>query len=348
MILVLRITQYQNSPPPQDMSIRVGEAGCNIGRKQDNDLVLPDSQRVISNLHARINRINGEYYLTDMSTNGTYHNDQTVEIGKYNSVLLNPGDRLIMGDYVISIYLEQSIEHVSEGQDEDWREWLGMPVSSHDSETASKPPETDPSTEAVRAYFDGVGISVQDLPPGTELQFLSDMGRLMRNMVQGLMANLSTRKTVKDELRLEMTAMRAIENNPLKVSVDVDDALRRLLGGQDRGYLSPLVAVNEALDDMVAHQMAVLAAMYATLDGLVARFDPGELERTFKRDSIIKNLVSHTPIPKAKYWELFTKRFKQIANDAEEGFTQLFDAEFTRAYEGQIKAFKKARISKNG
>ena len=112
---------------------------------------------------------------------------------------------------------------------------------------------------------------------------------------------------------------------------------------KSKGYLAPLVAVDEAYNDMQAHHMAVLAAMRATLEGLLARFDPQELEKKFNHDSVLNNLILKTPARKMKYWDLFTERYGQIAKDAEEGFMQLFAVEFTRAYESQIRAYKSAR-----
>ena len=98
---------------------------------------------------------------------------------------------------------------------------------------------------------------------------------------------------------------------------------------------------------MQAHHMAVLAAMRATLEALLKRFDPHELEMKFNRDTFLNKLIQSTPARKVKYWDLFTERYGQIAKDAEEGFMQLFAVEFTRAYENQVRTYKKARRDKN-
>jgi predicted component of type VI protein secretion system len=45
---------------------------------------------------------------------------------------------------------------------------------------------------------------------------------------------LSERAVAKRELRIELTETRQRENNPLKSSPTIDDALRRLLGPQKR------------------------------------------------------------------------------------------------------------------
>lgn len=64
----------------------LGNAIVNIGRRNDNQLVLDD--RRVSRVHAQIRAINGRYVIFDLgSTSGTYVNDQRV-----NQCLLYPGD----------------------------------------------------------------------------------------------------------------------------------------------------------------------------------------------------------------------------------------------------------------
>jgi type VI secretion system FHA domain protein len=167
-------------------------------------------------------------------------------------------------------------------------------------------------------------------------------GRIVREMTDGLIKVLSARSQFKHELRLEMTTVRPVENNPLKFSVDVDEALHHLLLPRAKGYLPPLEAVHEAFDDIQAHEMAIMAGLHAALAAMLGRFDPKQLEDNFKQRSVLDNLL---PIArKAKYWDIFTEIYQDIAKDAAEGFLQLFSDEFTRAYEEQVQKLKAARI----
>jgi predicted component of type VI protein secretion system len=43
---------------------------------------------------------------------------------------------------------------------------------------------------------------------------------------------------------------------------------------------------------------------------------------------------------KAKYWDIFTMMYSEIAEEAEQDFQQLFGSEFTRAYEAQMDRLK--------
>ena len=105
MMLTLRVIRYQDQPPPRDIALRVDERGCTIGRKTDNDLVLPDPKRAISSQHARIDAEAGGFYVTDTSTNGTYLNGTHNAVGKDNRMRLNDGDEILIGEYVIQVSL---------------------------------------------------------------------------------------------------------------------------------------------------------------------------------------------------------------------------------------------------
>ncbi len=199
--------------------------------------------------------------------------------------------------------------------------------------------------QAVEAFLDGAGLTQVDLQPEAIISFMTTAGQLVREITQGFRQVLDSRTSIKDEFRLGMTTIRPIKNNPLKFSVDVDDALTKLLFPPANGYLPPVAAIQEATDDLQAHQMALLAGLRAALSSLVAHFDPEALEKDFQKVSAIDNLLPFTR--KAKYWELFKTRYSQAAADAENDFLHFLGDEFAIAYEQQIQKLKSARQNDN-
>jgi type VI secretion system protein ImpI len=78
--------------------------GIDIGRDQYLDWVLPDSTRFISGKHCEIRYRDGKYWLSDVSTNGTFVNRSEARIdGPYP---LQNGDRIEIGRYIIAVTVE--------------------------------------------------------------------------------------------------------------------------------------------------------------------------------------------------------------------------------------------------
>ncbi|MEO0819403.1 MAG: type VI secretion system-associated FHA domain protein TagH [Pseudomonadota bacterium] len=77
-----------------------------IGRGPENDLVLPDPDRVISKRHCVLEQRGAEYYLIDTSTNGTFLNYE-VERMPSAPVMLSEGDVIGLGGYELKVSLDE-------------------------------------------------------------------------------------------------------------------------------------------------------------------------------------------------------------------------------------------------
>lgn len=212
--------------------------------------------------------------------------------------------------------------------------------------TAPSPPTPRPRPAgtdgtALEAFARGAGLRPEQLAVDDIESFFRRVGEMLHAYTDGAMRVLSGRSSVKSEFRLDQTMIRPVENNPLKFSPLVDDALKRLLHGSDQAYTSGEEAVKEGFDDISAHQIAVMAGMEAALQGLLKRFSPKALEKRLVSHSVLDNILPGAK--KAKYWDIFTLLYNEIASDAEDDFQQLFGKEFSRAYEAQLERLKNNR-----
>ena len=80
--------------------------GGTVGRGDGNDWVLPDPDRFLSSRHFSISVESGQYFLTDLSTNGTFINGASEPVGKGRKIPLNSGDSIDIGDYQINVNAE--------------------------------------------------------------------------------------------------------------------------------------------------------------------------------------------------------------------------------------------------
>ncbi len=85
-----------------------GPQGGRIGRGVDNDWVLSDPERFLSSRHCQISVEGDQYFLTDLSTNGTFVNGSPEPVGRGSRVALADGDSFDVGEYRFKVTLEQS------------------------------------------------------------------------------------------------------------------------------------------------------------------------------------------------------------------------------------------------
>ncbi len=186
----------------------------------------------------------------------------------------------------------------------------------------------------VQALLDGLGLDRWPDANGVDAEAMRRIGKLMRAAVQGTIDLLRARATIKSEVQAQMTMIVTRDNNPLKFSPNVEAALAHLLGPAQRGFMSASAAMDDAYRDLVAHQFGFTAGTRAALADVLHRFDPATLEQRLVAKSMLDSLLPANH--KAKLWDLFTERFAQISNEAEEDFQRLFGKEFVRAYQAQV------------
>ncbi|WP_160172684.1 type VI secretion system-associated FHA domain protein TagH [Methylomarinum vadi] len=486
--------------------ISLDQQSATIGRAQDNTLVLEDPKRYISSHHAVIDYRSPDYYLTDTSTNGVIINDATQPLGKGNSVRLNDGDRLHVGDYTLSVTLlesasetaaevspgplfdeqftfeedpfaelgkdavqemidenqlvpekwqgsEDQSDHVldfpssdettgkkekeeveqppaykeafepfqgksenkqTEAADifaEDWfldkkeetkpeaqdpfaGDWLAdkgedkkaagkeplsedffaeTKTSAEESRQQKEPAVTEDTSEQeeakrpshqipsppkpaakidaasaeqvfeqiVQQFLLGAGLEGTSLQQALTPETFYIVGKILRASVQGTLDVLIGRAKIKNEMHLDVTMIRSKQNNPIKFSVSAEEAIKKLLAPQDSGYLSAEDAIEEAFDDIKAHQYSVIAGMQTALLEVLKRFDPQKLENRLQEESPISASI---PIHKqAKLWRLFEHLYKDIEHEATDNFYHLFGQAFAETYQQQINQLKSAK-----
>jgi type VI secretion system protein len=510
MRLILNVTNSKHPLSHREERVEFDHRGGSIGRALDNACVLPDPERFISSQHALIQFRDNAYLLTDTSVNGVYINESGQPVGKDNTVRLQHGDFLTMGDYELRVTIEPEAgsegggmqssaspwgepglrgnapsifdgneqpaaspgfadwdkdvsdkqpsrrpatepDHVPveqghfappsmrmAGEEPDWDqtnftsppehvarvapadEHVGQDISAVTEESdapdwdhttftpapepqenrlpvsddgklaknqeSSAPasnreglPETGyphgnfghiPETpgpdvaaaprasvrdavttqpggdEAVRIFLQAAGLNGAQLPPGSAPALLKLFGALYRDIVQGLMEVLRARSDLKNEFRMRHTQISAKENNPLKFSGQVDEALKHLVFNRGTGFLSPEAAFQEAFQDIKDHQVAMVVGMRAAFDSLLRRFDPEQLEQRVTRGKKIGNLL---PVNrKANCWERYEEWYAEVSAAADDDFQGLFGDEFTRAYEEQVARLSLLRKKPGG
>ena len=208
--------------------------------------------------------------------------------------------------------------------------------------TATASPTGDAEQRALALLLEGAGIKAGAIAGRTPAEVLLGTGKLLRVMVSGLMELLRERSHMKDTFRLPQTMMQAAQNNPLKFSPSVDEALRYLINDRDDGaYLSAEDAARAGFQDVRQHEQALVKAMLQSVQDYVERFDPEELKSRFDKGLKRGGLLSGGN--KLKYWELYEESYPALTQREDGGPPQLFTEEFARAYLQEVDGQKAAR-----
>ena len=192
-------------------------------------------------------------------------------------------------------------------------------------------------------FVDAMGFQNQNLDE-TEITRINQLvGEIFREMVKGLMQILRSRNLIKSEFRMNVTTIQPTENNPLKFSASVDDALVNMFIKKSSAYINPVEAVREGFESIADHQVAILAGIREAFKTVIKRFDPVLLDARFSKQNK-GGLIPGSQ--KAKNWELYLDYYNEMIGDIDSTFRYLFGDDFVQAYEEQLRKLDLSRKHK--
>lgn len=195
-------------------------------------------------------------------------------------------------------------------------------------------PVTGDAAALLEAFLTGAGIDPTEVEVDDPQALMGALGESFQVMARGLAQLLATRAMVKREIGVATTLIGGTDNNPLKHAADEHEAVLSLIRHRGPGYLEPKVAIEHALDDIKAHELAVLDGVQSALKTLLKRFDPAMLEKEIEEHSLFSRLAAGGR--KAKYWQIFKQHYADIAQSAQTHFLGEVGHYFARAYERKV------------
>lgn len=194
--------------------------------------------------------------------------------------------------------------------------------------------------DAARAFLIAVGADDVKMSDAELPDAMTRLGRTMKSMIVGLREILMTRTSIKSEFRIEQTMVNSGGNNPLKFSVSPEQAIQAMIKPTARGYLPADEAATQALEDIKAHEIAMMTGMEAALKGVLAKLNPEALTAAIETKGGFGGFLTNR---KAKYWETYEAMYAEISDQAENDFHELFAREFSQAYRAQLARLKEAK-----
>ena len=200
-------------------------------------------------------------------------------------------------------------------------------------------------SEALAVLAQALELDPGDLDTAHPMETIRIVGELLNLTVNGLYQMLEMRAQLKNELRIEdRTMIASRENNPLKHSDSARDALRYLVDVRQHGnklFLQPSKAIGDAVNDVCAHEVAVMAGTRAALQGAMKMFAPETVEKRIKKSGALDSVMP--ALHRAKLWESFLAMYGELEKEAEDHFDRLLNQEFARAYAEQGKKLRRKK-----
>jgi FHA domain-containing protein len=358
--LMIKITavSYNNLPLQPSPGALFGHSGGTIGRDEDNTFVLADAKRLVSRKQAEI-RADGTHYVIVNLSRATPMLINGVELKCDDARPLKIGDEIRVGLYVL-----QAESHLAPVD----RSLPGQPPEKTDAKQAdateaipsgaaqavlAESPSSTPQiasrnapaddapaenrAELLQAFLRGAGIANVGFHTELTPEFMETLGKLVASSVHGTFELLASRATMKREVKADLTTIVLRNNNPLKFLSDSETILLQMLRKKMPGFMGPEEAMQDAFQDLQAHQTGMVAGMHAAVGEVLERFDPTALEQRLKERSVLDAVLpAHR---KARMWDQYTVLFNDIHREAQHEFDALFGKAFVAAYEREIDRF---------
>lgn len=369
MTLTLQIENFHVLDDGGPVSVPVPESGIRVGRRAGMDWVLPDASRYISGQHFEVSHDGTSWWLTDLSTNGTFLQGHRHRLGAPHA--LSHGDRFQVGQYIIvAIFdmpqgqgalspaslpehrMDRPVEE--QAQDDPWAlsgfpvapvdplpvgvaarqpdfadDFIEMPAAAPVAPPAPAPAAMDDSA-FLRGFCAGAGLAPGAMPPVAPEDFGRVLGEALRVTVAQLMQALQDRAAARHFTRAGERTMRgAVDNNPLKFLPDAEQALDALFLNPRAGFLTGAAGFDQALADLRRHQGALFAALQPALIELLHDLDPGRIEAEARGGTLTGNR-------KSRAWDEFVQRWDARTaseNGILDEFIRLFAAAYRKADE---------------
>ncbi|ORM70485.1 type VI secretion system-associated FHA domain protein TagH [Pantoea rwandensis] len=193
--------------------------------------------------------------------------------------------------------------------------------------------------ELLDALLEGMGLRDLQPTPQFDRDQMLQFGQMLSMFSQGTVALLSSRSILKRGVKADMTVILDDANNPFKLLPSGKTVLMQMFGSRMPGFMPPRQAVRDALIDLQAHQLGMIAGIRAIIASMLQSFNPDQLEEEARQ----AGSVSRLGLPgsrKAALWEHFVERYGETAGEIEDDFHTLFGEAFLHAYDLEVNQYK--------
>jgi type VI secretion system protein ImpI len=184
----------------------------------------------------------------------------------------------------------------------------------------------------MRPLCQALGLPIRDMTGPEANQLAGDIGEALRATIAGLMH--LNRQEMPERSLLAETHLHAIEDNPLRLAADADEAVKDLFMVQSPVHLSARAAIEESLSLLDHHQGANEHAIEAALQAVLGALSPLALARRFMK---YKGHAPRTGDLDAWHWRMYQHYYAELASDRQGGLSRMFREVFRQVYDREMR-----------
>jgi len=186
-------------------------------------------------------------------------------------------------------------------------------------------PDSQRADNLLRHIADAAGISPDILLRRDPEEVASEIGAVLRLVVEELAALLKARAAAKSMVKsTHRTMIGGADNNPLKFVPSPDEMLEIMFSRRRPGYMDAARSVGDAFRDLKSHEMATYAAMQTALARLLENISPHTIEKKLAPSTFMSK--------KARAWDALLAAWAAREEVHENGMLDVFLAYFSEAY----------------
>lgn len=340
-MIKISVVSYNNEVPATAPWAVFDKAGRTLGRSKDSYFVLDDPKNLVSRMQASVKSDGIRHTITNLSrATPILVNGHEIEADREHD--LQSGDEIQIGLYVLraeAIITSASVRPLAAPLQPAAVSPLLKPApepAAVQQPAAPAPAAPDMEHQAlIQAFLNGAGIPSVALAQGLTPEFMEMLGKLLAVSVQGTMELNALRTLAKREVKADVTQVVLRNNNPLKFLPDRETVLTQMFRKKMPGFMSPVEAMEDAYEDLHAHQLGMVAGMRAAMADMLKRMHPDRLEGKLPGRSILDRVVPAQR--KAKLWEAYTGLFETMNAETRDDEQAPFGQAFLQAYEQEIE-----------
>ncbi len=199
---------------------------------------------------------------------------------------------------------------------------------------ARTPPERADADMLIQAFIEGARLSPDAIGDRDPMTVMRNAGAIIRGAIDGIRDLLSTRALVKSELRIEHTMIRPTDNNTLKFVPDPQSCVMAMLGDPPPGFMNGPSCMQQSVDDVKRHELAMVAALSGAVDDLLAQLDPERIRAEGDTDTGIGTMFPAAR--KARYWQIFERVYRDLRDHQDDPASRSVLGPMASAYARQI------------